>query len=195
VLPRNLPLLALDHGIQYSLAFIFVILHQVISEKKGGGRSAHFLFVVTVNDIEKILEQTLTGLGFDLVDFQRQNHGRNLKIFIDAAHGVSVDDCASVSHHLTRLFAVENVDFDHLEVSSPGLDRPLKKLQDFTRFIGETVRVKLKMAIEGQRNFVGILARVDERKIDLDVDGVMMSFDFDNLGQARLVPKISWRRE
>ena len=153
------------------------------------------MFVIAVNDLEKMLEQTLSGLGFDLVDFQRERHGRMLRIFIDSTRGVNVDDCAAVSEHLSKLFTVEGVDFDRLEISSPGLDRPLKKLQDFMRFIGEKVQVKLKSAIDGQRNFVGILKKVSEREIELDIDGVVLPVNFDNLGQARLVPNITWRRE
>jgi ribosome maturation factor RimP len=106
---------------------------------------------------EEIIEQAVEGLGFELVDFETSPKGRLLRVFIDGPNGISVDDCANVSNHLTRLFAVENVDYDRLEVSSPGLDRPLKKLGDFERFAGHEAHVRVRVAIDGQRNFAGLL--------------------------------------
>ena len=84
-------------------------------------------------DAVKLVETTVNGLGYELVDFERSGRGL-LRVFIDKPEGVSVDDCQLVSHQLTRLFLVENVDYDRLEVSSPGLDRPLKKEADFVAF-------------------------------------------------------------
>jgi ribosome maturation factor RimP len=81
-------------------------------------------------DLQGMLESTLTGLGYELVDFERPGKGRLFRVFIDKAGGITVDDCAAVSHHLSRVLAVEGVDYDRLEVSSPGLDRPLKKERD-----------------------------------------------------------------
>src|SRR5688500_19308526 len=78
-------------------------------------------------DLNELLESTLAGLGYELVDLERSPRGKLLRVFIDKPDGVSVDDCVTVSNHLSRLLAVENVDYDRLEVSSPGLDRPLKK--------------------------------------------------------------------
>jgi len=80
-----------------------------------------------------IVEPTLAGLGFELVEMQLSNHGQFLRIFIDrpqGAGGINVEDCASVSRHLMHLFAVEGVEYDRLEVSSPGLDRPLRKARE-----------------------------------------------------------------
>ena len=76
-------------------------------------------------------------MGFELVDVQASNGGRLLRLFIDKPGGITVDDCAAVSRHLTRVFAVEGIDYDRLEVSSPGLDRPLRKAADFARFAGQ----------------------------------------------------------
>ena len=91
-------------------------------------------------DLQKLLETTLAGLGYELVDFDRSGRGRLVRVFIDKQGGISVDDCARVSRHLTRVLAVENVGYDRLEVSSPGLDRPLKKEEDFVRFAGHKAR-------------------------------------------------------
>ena len=91
---------------------------------------------VVTNALENILEPTLAGLGFELVDLQLSNRGRFLRIFMDKPGGITVDDCATVSRHLSRLLEVEGVDYDRMEVSSPGLDRPLRKAADFARFAG-----------------------------------------------------------
>ena len=81
----------------------------------------------------------LYPMGYELVDWEQSPKGRYVRVFIDKPKGVSVEDCARVSRQLTRLFAVENVDFDRLEVSSPGLDRPLKTAADYARFAGQPV--------------------------------------------------------
>jgi len=139
--------------------------------------------------IEEIIEQAVQGLGFELVDFETSPKGRLLRVFIDGPKGITVDDCATVSNHLTRLFAVENVDYDRLEVSSPGLDRPLKKLSDFERFVGHEAHVRIRVAIDGQRNFAGLLGGVSEGKVLLTTDKGTIALDFEQVDKARLVPK------
>ena len=76
-------------------------------------------------DIQNILETTLPGLGYELVDYERTPQG-TLRVFIDKEGGITIEDCATVSNHLSRVFTVENIDYKNLEISSPGLDRPLK---------------------------------------------------------------------
>src|SRR4051794_36437332 len=76
-------------------------------------------------DLNALLERTLPPMGYELVDVQASSKGRLVRVFIDKPDGIDVEDCARVSDHLTRLFAVENVDYERLEVSSPGLDRLL----------------------------------------------------------------------
>lgn len=141
-------------------------------------------------DLYELLDSTLDGLGYELVDVERISRGRLLRVFIDKPGGISVDDCVTVSNHLGRLFAVENIDYDRLEVSSPGLDRPLKKPSDFIRFLGDSVKLKLRVALQGQRNFVGILREVNEGVLKLEVDGKMLDLELRNLEKARLVPKL-----
>jgi ribosome maturation factor RimP len=141
-------------------------------------------------DLHDLLESTVMGLGYELVDVERSPHGRLLRVFIDKPEGVSVDDCVAVSNHLSRLLAVENIDYGRLEISSPGLDRPLKKTSDFIRFAGESARLKLRVALQGQRNFFGILRGVDDGVLKLEVDGKMLDLELDNLERARLVPKL-----
>lgn len=113
-----------------------------------------------------------------------------MRIFIDKVNGVDVEDCAAVSNHLTRLLIVEGVDYDRLEVSSPGLDRPLKRPQDFTRFLGEHVQIKVRLPLNGRRRFVGKLQHVGEVGIELDIDGELVSIAFSDIDKARLIPNI-----
>jgi ribosome maturation factor RimP len=141
-------------------------------------------------DLQALLETTLAGLGYELVDLERSGKGLFLRIFIDKPGGIDVDDCAAVSHHLTRLLAVENINYDRLEVSSPGLDRLLKNERDFVRFAGQKARIKLRIPVDGQRNFVGVLRETGAGKVRLEVDGKVLSLDLANLEKARLVPAI-----
>jgi ribosome maturation factor RimP len=138
-------------------------------------------------DVVKLVETTVNGLGYELVDFERSGRGL-LRVFIDKPNGIAIDDCQVVSNQLTRLFLVENVDYDRLEVSSPGLDRPLKKEADFVRFAGEKAQLKLRMALEGRRNFVGVIGKVSDGVLQLDVDGNRIAIDLSNLDKAHLVP-------
>ena len=141
-------------------------------------------------DLQALLETTLAGLGYELVDLERSGKGLFLRVFIDKPGGIDVDDCAAVSHHLTRLLTVENIRYERLEVSSPGLDRLLKNERDFVRFTGQKVRIKLRIPVNGQRNFVGVLRETGAGKVQLEVDGKVLSLDLGNLEKARLVPAI-----
>ncbi len=141
-------------------------------------------------DLLARMEATLAGLGYELVDLERSGKGLFLRVFIDKPDGINVDDCAAVSHHLTRWLTVENIAYDRLEVSSPGLDRVLKKERDFVRFTGQKARVKLRVPVDGQRNFVGVLRETGAGKVQFEVDGELLSFELGNLERARLVPGI-----
>ena len=142
-------------------------------------------------DLRELLESTLAGLGYELVDFERSGKGKMLRIFIDKPGGIGVEDCAKVSNHLSRVFAVEGIDYERLEVSSPGLDRPLKKEQDFVRYTGQKARIKLRVPLAGQRNFVGVLRETRAGKVEIEVDdGKRVSVDLSNLEKARLVPAV-----
>ena len=141
-------------------------------------------------DLVELLERTLPGLGYELVDVERSNHGKLIRVFIDKPEGISVDDCALVSNHLSHLFEVEGVDYERLETSSPGLDRPLRQLKDFQRFEGEKASVRTNMAYNGQRNFVGILRGADAETLKLEIDGALVSLDIADIRKARLVPEL-----
>ena len=140
-------------------------------------------------DVVKLVEATVSGLGYELVDFERSGRGL-LRVFIDKPEGISVDDCQTVSNQLTRLFLVENVDYDRLEVSSPGLDRPLKKEADFVRFAGQKAQLKLRMPLAGRKNFAGVIVAVNDGILQLDVDGSPVVIELSNLDKARLVPNL-----
>lgn len=137
------------------------------------------------------VEPTLAGMGFELVDAQASNRGRFLRIFIDKPGGITVDDCADVSRHLARWFAVEGVDYDRLEVSSPGLDRPLRKRDDFVRFAGQKADVRLLQPnAAGRKRFVGVLLGVEGEVLAMDVDGARVALELDGVERARLVPDL-----
>jgi ribosome maturation factor RimP len=153
------------------------------------GVSAHFLFVKPISERETWIRASLEGLGYELVDLEASRSGL-LRIFIDTPRGITVDDCARVSNHLTRAFAVEGIDYERLEVSSPGLDRPLKRLEDFGRFAGRDVSVKLKLPRDGRRRFEGRLVGVEDGRIVLDVEGQRQHLGFDEIDRARLVPDV-----
>ena len=138
-------------------------------------------------DVARLVETTLNGLGYELVDLEKSGRGL-MRVLMDKPAGISLDDCELVSNQLTRLFAVEGVDFDRLEVSSPGLDRPLKKEADFVRFCGQKAQIKLRMPLSGRKNFVGILGAVQDGVLQLDVEGNQVAIELSNVDKARLVP-------
>ena len=139
--------------------------------------------------LAELIEQTVSGLGYELVDFETSPRARLLRVFIDAPEGVNIDDCAAVSNQLSRLFVVENVDYDRLEVSSPGLDRPLKKAADFVRFAGQEAQLRMRLPIDGQRNFSGVLAGLKDGVVILQGTQVAYELALDQIEKARLAPK------
>ena len=146
-----------------------------------------FYLWAVIMDVLKLVETTVNGLGYELVDFEHSGRGV-LRVFIDKPGGISVDDCQTVSNQLTRLFPVENIDYERLEVSSPGLDRPLKKEADFVRFAGEKAQLKLRMPLAGRKNFVGVIGGLSDGILQLDVDGSLVEIELSNVDKARLVP-------
>jgi ribosome maturation factor RimP len=148
----------------------------------------------------ELIEQTVGGMGYELVDVETSPRARLLRVFIDRPgdeKGISIEDCTAVSNQLTRLFAVENVDYDRLEVSSPGLDRPLKKAADFERFAGQEVQIKLRLPITTQtgkqRNFSGVIAGMRDDRVVLQVSEganvIEHEFPLATVDKARLVPR------
>ena len=143
-------------------------------------------------DFNSLIETTVTGLGYELVDIEMSPRGRTIRVFIDVPAkpaGVDVEDCARVSNQLTRVFEVENVDFDRLEISSPGLDRVVKKEADFARFAGQDIQVKIRIPLAGRRNFQGELLGMRDGKVALRLEKDEVELEFTNIEKARLVPR------
>jgi ribosome maturation factor RimP len=156
------------------------------------------LFVPRIVDVRQVIESIAVGLGYELVDVELANHGRQLRVFIDRAEGgagegagrpgVTLADCERVTRQLQRVLEVEGVDYGRLEVSSPGLDRVLKKPADFRRFAGSRAEVRLRVPRDGRRRFVGVVRAASDQAVDLDVDGTVVSFAFADIQKARLAP-------
>lgn len=152
-----------------------------------------------------LIEKTVVGMGYELVDFE-QAAGGLFRVYIDFAPeesdrgNITVDDCEKVTHQLLHVLTVENAAYERLEVSSPGLDRPLKKLADFARFSGQEAVVKLRMPMPGAANrksFTGVLHAPDGDKLKLEFEGndgpAMLEFTLADVDKARLVPKVDFR--
>jgi ribosome maturation factor RimP len=141
--------------------------------------------------VENVVEPAVSGMGYELVDVQASNGGRLLRLFIDKPGGVTLEDCAAISRHLTRVLAVEGIDYERLEVSSPGLDRPLRKERDFARFAGQKAEVKMRTPdASGRRKFVGVLRGAEAGQVSLELDGSLVALALDDVDKARLVPEL-----
>lgn len=163
-----------------------------------------------MQDLHTLIETAVTQLGYELVDLEISNRGKLLRVFIDKLNpadnkdSVNIDDCSLVSNQLGNLLAVENdIDYDRLEVSSPGMDRVLKKEADFIRFIGERATVKLRvpmieLLVSGKagekeekvtkKNLLGFLRGVEDGLLMLDCDGVVYKISLSNVDKSRLSP-------
>ena len=161
----------------------------------GWAQPIFFWLSVSTMGLGELLERTVPALGYELVDFEMSPRTRQIRVFIDKPNGVDVEDCAKVSNHLTRLFAVENVDFERLEISSPGLDRPVKRLADFARFAGHEAQVTLNAPFHGAKRIKGILRGTEGDDVLVETAAGVKSFPFGTIARARLVPRITWRRE
>lgn len=155
--------------------------------------------------LSQLIETTIGGMGYELVDLEHAARGL-LRVYIDflpsAGHSdpITVDDCEKVTHQLQHVLTVENVSYERLEVSSPGLDRPLKKLADYQRFAGQEAIVKLRMPMPGtpnRKSFQGILHAPEGEKLKLEFetnDGpAVLEFELADVDKARLVPKVDFR--
>ena len=137
----------------------------------------------------------MVSMGFKFVgcEFQQQPRQSLLRVYVDDAQGISLDSCAKISRQIGSVLDVEDVmrGAYHLEVSSPGLDRPLFKIEDYREFIGKTVKLKSRLPIEGRRNFKGVLQAVDDHDcIILELEeGNKVSLAFDEVERAKLVPE------
>ena len=157
------------------------------------------------------VERTVTGLGYELVDLEKSGGGL-LRVFIDRTPGrsyptgesafVTVDDCEAVTRQLQYVLEVEQCDYARLEVSSPGLDRPLKREADYARFAGAVIALTLKLPLAGRKKFEGVLGardggwRLEVAPSGKDAKGLhaqALDFVFDEVREARLVPVVDFK--
>lgn len=141
-----------------------------------------------------MLEPVVAGFGYELVGLEYQTGRKSglLRVYIDSDAGISIDDCQQISHQVSGVLDVEDPISGHytLEVSSPGLDRPLFTAAHYVRFIGREVKLKLQLPIDGRRNFHGLIAAVEDDNVILDCDGESKRFLIADIEKARLVPEM-----
>jgi ribosome maturation factor RimP len=143
-----------------------------------------------MQDLQGLVERSVAQLGYELVDLEISNRGKLLRVFIDKPEGISIDDCVLVSNQLGNLLAVEHdIDYDRLEVSSPGLDRVLKKPADFERFVGQRASVKLRVPMETRKKLLGVLRGVEADILSIECDETVFKVALSNIDKARLAPE------
>ena len=143
--------------------------------------------------LNSIIEPAVEAAGFEFVGLEYIASGRfsTLRIYIDdVENGITVDDCAKVSHHVSGVLDVEDpISGEYnLEVSSPGLDRPLFTIKHFADRVGEVANVRLKIGLNGRRKFKGEIVEVTDEKISVEVDGEVYTFEISNVDKANIVP-------
>ncbi len=148
-----------------------------------------------MQDLAGLFEPVVESMGYELVGVEfsgGSSHG-TLRVYIDHENGVNVDDCASISHQISGILDVEEPiqqAYD-LEVSSPGLDRPLFKLADFERFSGQMVKIKMSTGLDGRRNFKGVLQGVTDSKfIEVEVNGEIYQLPLTDIAKANLIGQL-----
>ncbi len=143
--------------------------------------------------LTRLIESAVVPMGYELVgvEYLSQGGGGLLRVYIDHADGISVDDCARVSHQVSGLLDVEDPIRENysLEVSSPGLDRPLFGRRDFERFAGQRVSVRTRDRIHERRRFKGLLRGVEGGEVLVQMDGEIFRLPLDLIERARLVPE------
>jgi ribosome maturation factor RimP len=149
---------------------------------------------MTGEELTRLLEPTIEQLGYELADLELKLAGRDslVRVFIDKPEGVGLADCETVSRQVSAVLDVEDPVPGHyvLEVSSPGLDRKLKKPAHFRRYVGEEIRVQLRFPVEGRRKFRGRLTAAGEDTIQIEVDGQLHELPITTIDTARLVPSL-----
>jgi ribosome maturation factor RimP len=147
---------------------------------------------MTADELAALLEPGIEQLGFELSDFEARLGGKGgvIRVFIDHPDGVSLEDCEQVSRAVSAVLDVEDPVPGHydLEVSSPGLNRKLTKIEHFQRFKGETLKVSMRFPVAGRKRFRGTLVTSDEKDIVVEVDGVSHTLPIATIDTARLVP-------
>jgi ribosome maturation factor RimP len=143
-----------------------------------------------MQDLHGLVERSVAQLGFELVDLEISNRGMLLRVFIDKPEGITIDDCVLVSNQLGNVLAVENdIDYDRLEVSSPGMDRVLKKPADFERFVGQRATVKLRIPMGTRKKLLGVIRGIEADVLSIECDETVFEVALSNIDKARLAPE------
>ena len=149
--------------------------------------------MANVQSVQELIEPAVTALGFELWGVQMLSQGKHstLRVFIDGPNGINVEDCAAVSHQVSGILDVEDpINGQYtLEVSSPGIERPLFTLEQYQRYIGEEISVRLRVPFEGRRKFAGLLTAIEADDIVLRVDDEEYLLPFDTIDRANIVFK------
>ncbi|WP_372678811.1 ribosome maturation factor RimP [Desulfosarcina sp.] len=144
-----------------------------------------------VDSVARLADPLCTAEGMELVhvEYQREPGGLTLRLYLDKPGGVTLDDCVDISRQLEDILDVHAQDAPpyRLEVSSPGFDRPVGKLDDFTRFMGHRAKIRLTTAMNGRKNFTGVLAGVIDDMVQLQVGDEMVGLNFKDITRARLI--------
>ena len=147
-------------------------------------------FEKLLEEVRQVIEPLLQSQGFELVDleYQREPQGWVLRIYLDREGGVTLDDCAEVSGEIGAVLEVKDVIPNPyvLEVSSPGLTRPLKKPEDFNKFSNRLVKIKLYEPLEGRKNFKGTLLGLEGEKVRLEIEGQVYELPLQGISKANL---------
>jgi ribosome maturation factor RimP len=147
-------------------------------------------FEKLLQEISQVIEPILQSQGLELVDleYQRESRGWVLRIYLDREGGVTLDDCTEVSHEVGALLEVKDLipNAYILEVSSPGLTRPLKKPEDFNKFRNQLVKIKLFEPLDGRKNFKGTLLGLEEDKVRVEVDQQVFELPLTHIAKANL---------
>jgi len=141
--------------------------------------------------VRRIVTPVLASEGMELIDIEYRREGRGwvLRLFIDKKGGVTLDDCTNVSHQIGDLIEVKDI-IDHpytLEVSSPGLNRPLKNISDFERFKGKKVKIKARKLIDGRRNFRGTLMGYHQGTVRIAIDSEIYKIPYKEIIKANVI--------
>jgi len=147
-----------------------------------------------IDQLSELLKPAAEALGFEFLGIEYVNQGAHsvLRLYIDHENGINVDDCAKVSHQASGILEVEDPIANQftLEVSSPGIDRPLFTLEHFKKVVGQTISLRCHMGVNGRRKFKGELLEVDEFKLVIEVDNQVFEVDFQDRDKANLVADI-----
>ncbi len=146
------------------------------------------------SELIKLLEPVITALGYEMlgIEYFKQKDGSLLRLYIDSDAGITLDDCTRVNHQVIGVLDVHDPIKEryHLEISSPGLDRPLFTLKQFQRFLGQQVKIKLREKIDERRKLTGVIKAIEETAVLVSEEGIDYLIPADVIDSAHLVPEI-----